>query len=43
MASDVREPSPQRGPGAESLLRGSGEQPPEAETLLATKPQTFSL
>ena len=42
MASAVHEPitgvwgrSPQRGPGAEPLVRGSGGAPPEAETLLA--------
>ena len=28
--------SPQRGPGAEPLVRGSGRNPPEAENLLAS-------
>ena len=27
--------SPQRGPGTEPLVRGSGAKPPEAESLLA--------
>ena len=42
MASVEREPimgvwgqSPQRGPGAEPLVRGSGAKPPEADSILA--------
>jgi len=42
MANAEREPitgvwgrSPQRGPGTEPLVRGSGVKPPEAESILA--------
>ena len=46
MASAEREPitgvwgqSPQRGPGAEPLVRGQGTKPPEAESFLRTDNQ----